>query len=308
MTKEAPLFAVDVGNTRTKVCFWLSPDYRSWVGEERSFVPLCDDETSDPSPVCEGVIKWLQTSSKISDLSSVWLVSSVNIQKSRELEKRVRATRPDDVFVNLSFGDVPIQVAYDDPCKLGLDRAIAAYSAVNFLSKGTPFLVVDVGTAATIDYVDSQGVFRGGAILPGPRLTAEALNAKTSQLPLLADPENLGTSEHCDEGSGRVLTYPATETQRAIRLGVVYTLVGAIMSFFWMIRRRIIQEKGNPDSLALVLAGGDAEATREYLLTGFYDLSSNLGTKVPIPRIIVEPQLILNGIFRIAACRAAERI
>lgn len=308
MAKERPLFAVDVGNTRVKVCFWTTPDYRSFLKEERSRVPLCDDETSDLSPVCDGVIEWLRMSSKISDCPSVWLVSSVNRQKSDELERRVRTMRPKDVFVNLELCDIPMKVEYDVPCRLGLDRAIAAFSAVNRLEVGTPFLVVDVGTAATIDYVDSRGVFCGGAILPGPRLTAEALNAKTSQLPLLIDPENMETSDCYNSNSGRALDYPATETQGAIRLGVIYTLVGAIMSFFWKTRSRIIRENENPDRLTLVLAGGDSESIRDSISTGFGDLSDNLNVEVATPQICVEPRLVLNGLFRIAALRSLKRL
>ena len=307
MAKEKPLFAVDVGNTRVKVCFWATPDYRSFQQKKRSCVPLCDDETSDSSPLCDGVIEWLARSSKISDNSSIWFISSVNYRKSDELERRVRAIRPKDVFVNLALSDIPIKVKYDVPSRLGLDRAIAAFSAVSRLDNGVPFLVVDVGTAATIDYVDARGVFCGGAILPGPRLTAEALNAKTFQLPLLVDPENMETSDCCNRSSGRALDYPATETQGAIRLGVVYTLVGAIMSFFWKTRRRIILERENPDCLALVLAGGDAESIRDSLSAGFCDLSDNLNVEVPTPHIFVEPRLVLNGLFRIAALRSFEK-
>lgn len=307
MIKDIPLFAVDVGNTRTKVGFWATPDYEALQRTKELSVPICDDETSDPSPVCDGVIEWLQKSSGISERPSMWLVSSVNKQKTSELEKRVRALRPRDSFVNLALRDVPIQVEYDNPSKLGLDRAIAAYSALYLFKNRTPFLVVDVGTAATIDYVDWRGVFCGGAILPGPKLTVEALNAKTSQLPLLSDADILGASDCFERKGDRVLVYPATDTQRAIRLGVVYSLVGAIMSFFWSVRRRLILNGVNPEVLTLVLAGGDAEMTKDSLLAGFNELGCNLGTTIPTPRIYVEPRLVLNGVFRIAARRVGLR-
>ncbi|MBR4834211.1 MAG: type III pantothenate kinase, partial [Thermoguttaceae bacterium] len=192
-----------------------------------------------------------------------------------------------------------IPVEYDYPERLGIDRAVAAFAGVRRLGAGRPFLAVDVGTAATIDWVDERGVFRGGAILPGPRLVAESLQAKTANLPALDDPE----SER-----GRAFDYPATETTKAIRLGVVYSLVGAISAFYWQTRRRLVESGSDPTRLALLIAGGDANATERRLRSLFDDWNANFGAgfALPRPEIVVEPRLLSFGLREIVCSTNAE--
>lgn len=301
MIFDQPLFAVDIGNTRAKICFWSFRAIRNALSYDVGTVrvaPACDDEKTDPSSSFEETEEWLH-GLEIDEKPCRWVVSSVNAQKTNSLKKLIQRYRPNDSFVPLTLRDIPIDVEYDHPEKLGLDRATAAFAGLTRLGKGVPFLVVDVGTAATIDYVDSEGVFKGGSILPGPRLTAEALSAKTAQLPMLKDPENSELARQEDELRSP-LAYPATETSSAIRLGVVFTLVGAIASFYWKTRRRIIEEGRNPNRLSLVLSGGNARSTEYNLLSYFDDLDFNLRFSVPRPRMYVEPRLVLDGIFEIA--------
>ena len=71
-------------------------------------------------------------------------------------------------------------VRYDNPHEVGADRivnAVAAYEAF-----GGPVIVVDFGTATTLDVVDADGAYRGGAIAPGVETSAEALFAKAARL------------------------------------------------------------------------------------------------------------------------------
>lgn len=307
MNTRRPLFAVDVGNTRTKICYWSdslsASDAAKRSGE--SNVPPAESETADSSASYEVVAQWLDDLA-LDATPCQWILSSVNKGNASALERVVHLRRPQDVFVRLTLNDVPIPVVYDCPERLGLDRAVAGFAGVQVLGAGVPFLVVDVGTAATIDYVDATGRFCGGAILPGPRLTAEALNAKTSQLPMLSDPENSDLNAVSDDSLRRPVSYPATETQKAIRLGVVYTLVGAVASFYWKTRRRIMEEGGDSSMLTLVLAGGNAVSTERNLSSYFDDLDANLETRVPRPRIVVEPRLVVNGLYRIASLSQSE--
>ncbi|MGI6401074.1 MAG: type III pantothenate kinase [Thermoguttaceae bacterium] len=299
MTEARSLFAVDVGNTRIKISFWLRPDARFRPDSIRMTIPNCDSETSDSSASCDETVKWIRNLN-IGERACRWVVSSVNAVRTAALEAFVRELRPNDSFMRITHEDVPMQIAYDEPRKLGLDRAVAAFAGVRLLGEGVPFLVVDVGTAATIDYVDSSGIFKGGAILPGPRLSAEALNVKTSQLPMLPDPENLDLRERSNSELQHALSYPATETQSAIRIGVVYTLVGAIVSFYWQTRRRIMEAEGDPTRLTLLLSGGNAESTGRSLSNWFDDLEFNIGARGVRPPVIKEPRLVVNGLYEIA--------
>jgi type III pantothenate kinase len=64
---------------------------------------------------------------------------------------------------------------------VGPDRLINAYAAAHL--HGTPAVVIDCGTATTLDAVETGGAFIGGAIAPGLELGLEALAARTARLP-----------------------------------------------------------------------------------------------------------------------------
>jgi len=74
-----------------------------------------------------------------------------------------------------------ITVYYDNPDELGVDRALAAAAAHKRF--GTDMIIIDFGTATTMDYVSGQGLFMGGSIMPGLVTAAEALFEKTKKLP-----------------------------------------------------------------------------------------------------------------------------
>jgi type III pantothenate kinase len=76
--------------------------------------------------------------------------------------------------------DLKIPVNYHPIESLGVDRVLNVLAARE--SWGSPVIVVDYGTAITVDVMDATGVYRGGAILAGVNTAAEALWQKTAQL------------------------------------------------------------------------------------------------------------------------------
>ena len=74
-------------------------------------------------------------------------------------------------------------IDYDDPTRIGVDRLAAASAAHRAAPAGQAVVVVDAGTALTVDAIDAEGTFRGGVIAPGLRLGLNALSANTSFLP-----------------------------------------------------------------------------------------------------------------------------
>lgn len=78
------------------------------------------------------------------------------------------------------FGDV--RIAYAQPQALGVDRFLALVVA-HARGAGEPAIVVGVGTALTIDWIDGDGRHRGGRIAPSPSLMRAALHARARQLP-----------------------------------------------------------------------------------------------------------------------------
>ena len=82
-----------------------------------------------------------------------------------------------------SAWDWGLHIDYDDPARIGVDRLAAAAAAHRATPDGRAAVVVDAGTALTVDAISAEGTFLGGAIAPGLRLGLNALSAGTSFLP-----------------------------------------------------------------------------------------------------------------------------
>lgn len=136
---------------------------------------------------------------------------------------------------------VPIRIEYSTPGTLGLDRIAAAVGA---LATTESALVVDAGTAITLDVVAERS-FKGGNISPGVDLRFRSLHEFTSRLPL----------EHCD---GRDLLRFGDSTSMAIRSGVLHGVVAEIISTYNDMRTlypeaRVILTGGNAPMLARLI-------------------------------------------------------
>lgn len=79
---------------------------------------------------------------------------------------------------------LPIHIGYKTPETLGHDR-IAGCAGARYLFPKSPVLVIDLGTAITIDFINAAGEFLGGNISPGMSSRFRALNDYTANLPLV---------------------------------------------------------------------------------------------------------------------------
>lgn len=156
---------------------------------------------------------------------------------------------------------VPVKLHYETKESLGMDR-LAAVVGAHSLYPGHNCLVIDTGTAITLDLVTKDGIFMGGNISPGIRLRFLSLHEHTARLPLLepgGDFPLLGSS-----------------TEKAIRSGILngvrYELQGYMEE---------LQKKYSP--LLVILTGGDAPLLSKYLQPG----------------IIIDLNLIFAGLNRI---------
>jgi type III pantothenate kinase len=117
----------------------------------------------------------------------------------------------------LTAADIPITAAVEHPDRVGIDRLAGAAAANRLRNPRRAAIVIGVGTAITVDLVSAQGVFCGGAIVPGIRMSTRALNQFTDLLPhipleeLAEAPPPLGKS-----------------TEAAIRSGLYWGAVGAM--------------------------------------------------------------------------------
>ncbi len=141
-------------------------------------------------------------------------------------------------YIKLSSATpLPIAITYRSANTLGCDRIAAAVEAWQ-ANPGKPSLIVDVGTAATLDMVDADGNFRGGNISPGLCMRIKSLNMLTSRLPLVEK-----------EGDTPLI---GIDTDTAIRSGatrgLAYEIDGTIDSI-----------KAKTPELTTFLTGGDSK-------------------------------------------------
>ena len=120
------------------------------------------------------------------------------------------AERRDRPLLVAGAGTVPLAVRVDRPDEVGADRLVNALAAARL--HGTPAVVVDFGTATTLDCVASDGAYVGGAIAPGLELGLEALAARTAKLPrieLRAPDRAIGRDTVSAMQSGTIFGYQA---------------------------------------------------------------------------------------------------
>jgi type III pantothenate kinase len=109
------------------------------------------------------------------------VAGSVNPVGLKALEAAAQVALKEPVLVIGRDLPLPIETDLPRPAGIGVDRLCAAVAAFDRL--GVACVVADFGTAITIDCVNDEGVFLGGAILPGLGMGAAGLNAGTAQLP-----------------------------------------------------------------------------------------------------------------------------
>jgi len=90
---------------------------------------------------------------------------------------------PGRLVVARTAQDLGIKVSYDKPETYGIDRALAAYAAFRMFQNSC--VVVDAGTAVTVDVIASDGTVTGGYIFPGIDMLTDALSSKTD-LPMVS--------------------------------------------------------------------------------------------------------------------------
>jgi type III pantothenate kinase len=156
-----------------------------------------------------------------------------------------------------------IRISYDAPGTIGADRLVNASAAVDRF--GAPVVVVDIGTAVTVDAVAKTRGFIGGVIAPGPGFMREYLAERTSQL-LRVDVAPVAP------GIGQ-------STEEAMRIGAWHGYQGLLKELV-----RCALSALRSSSVSICATGGGAAA-----------LCQDLGMTVAI-----EPNLTLLGLGRIA--------
>ena len=166
---KAPVLIVDIGNSTISIATWhedqvktpLAAPTDDGAGFERVFDAHCRDcpEGKPAAIVIASVVP--------------------------EVLERVRALATGKLDRSpLVVGEkipLPIDVEIEHLSTVGMDRICSAAAAYDQLQTGC--VVVDFGSAVTVDLISDEGALVGGAILPGPRMQLRTLHEYTASLP-----------------------------------------------------------------------------------------------------------------------------
>jgi type III pantothenate kinase len=245
-------FLADLGNTRLK---WGRLDDTCGLVET---IALPVEKPRDWTAV------WDEWSRRDPGPSS-WAVSSVNPPVAIRLERFLQARGVGSIRWFRSAADVPIRHSLQQPEATGADRALAVSAACRLMPQGRPGMVVSCGTAITVERINAEGIWQGGAITTGLTIAARALHRFTAQLPLI--------ELHEAPPAWAASTRPALES------GVYWGAVGAI--------RELLARQADdlPPDPWIVWTGGDAAV---------------LAGPISGSQARIEPDLVLIGLAQLA--------
>ncbi len=152
-----------------------------------------------------------------------------------------------------------LKFRYKDPSTIGADRIANAIGAIEEYKRDV--IIVDFGTATTLDVVTREGVYLGGVIVPGVESSLKALISKTAKLPEV----EIVIPERCI----------GENTEECIQSGLFFSLLGGL--------EKIIEKI-------------EGETGRRFFVIATGGLSKRLGSKIPIIDKI-DPLLTLKGLL-----------
>jgi len=185
----------------------------------------------------------------------------------------------------IAASHIPISTALVRPDQTGPDRLLAAWAAAKLY--GSPVIVIDLGTATTVDAVDLDGFFLGGAIMPGLGLSADALAEGTARLPRI-------DLELPSEAIG-------TDTVTAIQSGVILGHIGAVRELAMRMHGHIDPDGSVTTPTKVVVTGGYAAAS-------WAEAAWRRPAAPGLPAIAdaLDPDLILRGLGLLAEHRGVR--
>jgi type III pantothenate kinase len=226
------LLAIDAGNSRIKFGLFSASATPEGVGAWPECTEFLAIPVDEPVPI-EVLRRWTQDGAIRAVISGSNPPVVERVLAGWQLGKEPLTVR--------NYHAIPVVAKVDFPEKVGLDRLLNAFAVNAIRPASRPAIVIDSGTATTVDFVSAAGDFCGGAILPGMELSAKALHQYTALLPLLPV-QDLST----------VPVAPGRNTRDAIRNGLFWGQVGAIRELI----RQICQQQG-------CAVPGDASAGEE---------------------------------------------
>lgn len=242
MTAAPPLIVVDVGNTRIKLGV-----FQNWSQPTPGRLPECGEVLTVPS--ADGHFPWTELQQACAGHSPLCLVASVNPPAYQRFWEHWPHAIWGTPHLLRENSEVPIANETLHPGGVGKDRLIKGVAGNVLRPAGTPLIMIDSGTATTVDWITTTGAFAGGAILPGWGLASQALHDHTALLPFVP-PESFQNLRPTATG---------TDTLAALQSGIYWGQVGAVRELL----SRMTAEHPGPAPQVLVTGGAGAILARE---------------------------------------------
>lgn len=231
--------ACDVGNSRVKFGLFAVPEVNSPT------LPVCLRESAFS---LAGTVDWTEVLNGLPDQDVRGLLAGANPAGTDRIYREWAESTRRPPFEQITDVCRQLETSVDAPDRVGVDRLLNAVAANVIRRNGQPAIIVDSGTATTVDLVDGRGVFCGGAILPGFELAAKSLHAYTALLPLVTV-EQLAAAERPPLG---------TNTRDAISSGLFWGHVGAVRELI-----QLLSDRNSPIAPLVLLTGGGAKLLAE---------------------------------------------
>ena len=169
MSQNLDLLAVSVGNSRTRIGAFVAGQ----LAESVTYINARRDDLVDAAESAFSPLRERE--------HSVLLLASTNPAVSDPLAEALASRlHRKACFVERDL-PIPIGRQLDREALVGEDRLLNAAAAYDVLTQAC--IVVDAGTAITVDLVDGAGTFHGGAIAPGAQLMMDSLTERAALLP-----------------------------------------------------------------------------------------------------------------------------
>ncbi len=153
---------IDWGNTQLKAIL---------IKELNSVIAHANELQSTSFESAEALLDWLKAK-PFETLEYVLIASVREDQQTQQLLQQLGKLSRGHFIAETSTASAGVECAYKDPSKLGIDRWLGMIAGH---SKSNSTAIIDIGSAITVDVVDSKGQHLGGHIIPGERLIKASL-------------------------------------------------------------------------------------------------------------------------------------
>lgn len=171
------VLVIDIGNTNVVAAVFKG---QKLIKQTR----LVTDSRSLAGRYRRQILKFLRGPIPLSEVKAV-VISSVVPAVTSLVKKALIKEFGKRLFILGENTKVPIVNKYKNPSQVGQDRLVNAFAVLK-IYKRKPAIIVDFGTAVTIDAVSNDGAYLGGIIVPGVELSLENLSKRAALLPRIA--------------------------------------------------------------------------------------------------------------------------